>query len=59
MAKFPSKATADREVLPKLVQIGEPIFIEKNGKWYRTDDGKEVNIITASLKELMIILGIE
>jgi len=51
MAMIKDRTRADREVLPKLVQIGEPVFIKLGDKWVRKDN-HEIEAISMTLGEL-------
>lgn len=51
-----SKLTGnDKEIRPKHVQVGVSLFIERDGKWFN-EDGKEIQVKTMSLEDLMEIL---
>lgn len=58
MSGIRAKNYSDKEVVPKMVYVGDPLFIERNGKWY-DKDGNEIEVITCSLEDLLIKLDIK
>lgn len=49
--KFNSNETY--EVVPREHIVGEKLFVERNGTWYRTDTGEPIEVIIMSLEELI------
>lgn len=59
MAIIRGKITSDKEVIPNVVNIGEPLFTcDGNGIWYK-QDGSRVEIETKSLNDLLRELNIK
>lgn len=41
-----------RDVIPKEIVVGKPIFYEKNGKWYLYETGEEIEVEILTWDEL-------
>jgi|GEM_PF-2006058 len=52
MTMIKGKTTADKEILPKMVNVGDPAFIKNGTSWVRKD-GTNVEVQTKSLKQLL------
>lgn len=57
MTMIKSKTTSDKDIVPKVVNVGEPAFVRSGDGWIKNDgSGKIVKVETKSLKEVLEFL---